>query len=73
MLNIRHIEQYLSVLKEGEKRRKKIKKCNECTWTLHVHMGPGAIKSRRSLLISVLLFHKEYKVGNAATIDASKE
>lgn len=72
MLNICHIEQYLSVLKEGEK----IKKIKNAT-NVHEHFmytsGPGAIKSRRSLLISVLLFHKEYKVGNAATIDASKE
>lgn len=72
MLNICHIEQYLSVLKEGEK-RKKLKNATNVHEHFTYTSGPGAIKSRRSLLISVLLFHKEYKVGNAATIDASKE
>lgn len=72
MLNICHIEQYLSVLKEGEK-RKKLKNATNVHEHFMYTSGPGAIKSRRSLLISVLLFHKEYKVGNAATIDASKE
>lgn len=72
MLNICHIEQYLSVLKEGEK-RKKLKNATNVHEHFMYTSGPGAIKSRRSLLISVLLFHKEYKVGNVATIDASKE
>lgn len=72
MLNICHIEQYLSVLKEGEK-RKKLKNATNVHEHFTYTSGPGAIKSRRSLLISVLLFHKEYKVGNAATIDASKD
>lgn len=72
MLNICHIEQYLSVLKEGEK-RKKFKNATNVHEHFMYTSGPGAIKSRRSLLISVLLFHKEYKVGNAATIDASKD
>lgn len=72
MLNICHIEQYLSVLKEGEK-RKKLKNATNVHEHFMYTSGPGAIKSRRSLLISVLLFHKEYKVGNAATIDASKD
>lgn len=73
MLNICHIEQYLSVLKEGEKRRKKLKNATNVHEHFMYTSGPGAIKSRRSLLISVLLLHKEYIVGNAATIDASKE
>lgn len=72
MLNICHIEQYLSVLKEGGK-RKKLKNATNVHEHFMYTSGPGAIKSRRSLLISVLLFHKEYKVGNVATIDASKE
>lgn len=72
MLNICHIEQYLSVLKEGEK-RKKLKNATNVHEHFMYTSGPGAIKSRRSLLISVLLLHKEYIVGNAATIDASKE
>lgn len=72
MLNICHIEQYLSVLKEGEK-RKKLKNATNVHGHFMYTSGPGAVKSRRSLLISVLLFHKEYIVGNAATIDASKE
>lgn len=72
MLNICHIEQYLSVLKEGKK-RKKLKNATNVHEHFMYTSGPGAIKSRRSLLISVLLFHKEYKVGNAATIDASKD
>lgn len=72
MLNICHIEQHLSVLKEGEK-RKKLKNATNVHEHFMYTSGPGAIKSRRSLFISVLLFHKEYKVGNAATIDASKD
>lgn len=73
MLNICHIEQYLSVLKEWEKRRKILKNATNVHEHFTYTSGPGAIKSRRSLLISVLLFHKEYIVGIAATIDASKE